>query len=314
MKTTKNEFPNPVLARGRDDYSENCSFYTSFDVDMITVDDKNIRIPVKYQLVCNDLQTLIRTGDVAVIFKVKSSAGSYSDLFRFPVNNSEMVISVPKFSVVNKIDVAGAIVAACNINQFRCDEFNEQYFGDATFEIRKGDILASEDIRTIYIDDTELEKPITSIFRICKNENQEDDIIPDYTDERIDISLKPQLYSLYYNFNFKDYTNGTFRRYATGIIVYPVLVEAIGFVMAYYQEDENNVDKDNFEYCNKRWFRAIVKKAKAKGVDFNNYQESSTTLANKLLGDIAMDALKRFYDTLDSEVNSGEIQLIGGID
>lgn len=35
MKSVKNEFPNPVLAVGRDDYIESCRFYTTFNEEEI---------------------------------------------------------------------------------------------------------------------------------------------------------------------------------------------------------------------------------------------------------------------------------------
>lgn len=61
------------------------------------------------------------------------------------------------------------------------------YFGSATFEIRKGDILATEDSKSIYVDDTELEKPISSIFSITEHEGQEYDIQPNMYGEKIEI-------------------------------------------------------------------------------------------------------------------------------
>ncbi|MBP1586844.1 MAG: hypothetical protein ILO53_00375 [Clostridia bacterium] len=311
MKAIKEEFPNPVLASGRDDYTENCSFRTTFDENGITVDEENIIIPIKYHLVCNGLQALISNGDAIVIVKITSSAASFSKLFRFPADTCEMSISVPKYSVVNKIDLEGAIIAAHNIEKFRCDgEFNELYFGTTTFEIRKGDILASEDSRSIYVDDTELEKPISSIFDISRKDDQESDVVPNYYGEKIEIRLKSELYELYYH--FKDFNNGTLRRYAAGIIVYPILVEAIDFVIDHYQADSGGDEQTDFS--GKRWFRAIEHKADTKGIDFRNCEEYASTLANNMLGDIALDALKSFKDTLDSEVNSGETQMIGGVD
>ena len=44
MKEIKDEFPNPVLALGRDDYIEGCSFCTAFDENEIIVDSENIVI------------------------------------------------------------------------------------------------------------------------------------------------------------------------------------------------------------------------------------------------------------------------------
>lgn len=309
MKSIKDEFPNPVLATGRDDYIESCSFHTIFKDNQIKVDTDNIIIPTKYTLVCEGLQTLLDCGDAIVIISVKSTAASYSKIFKFSAGTTEMDILIPKFSVVNKIDISGSIIAAHNINAFRCEnEFNSLYFSGATFEIRKGDILAIDDGCSIYIDDTELERPISSIFNIIRRENQASDIIPCFEDEKIQIYLKNDLYDLYYK--FKDFNNGILRRYVTGIIVYPVLVEAIVYVLCHYQTEEKD-DLDDFS--NKRWFRAIYNKASAKGIDLRNY-DCATTLANDLLGGIALDAIQSFKDTLDNEMNSGETQILGGID
>ena len=222
-----------------------------------------------------------------------------------------MQISVPKFSVVNKMDIVGSVIAAHNIDNFCCDgEFNDLYFGAATFEIRKGDILATEDSRSVYVDDTELEKPISSIFDISRHNDQESDVVPNFEDEKIQIFLKNELYDLYYK--FKDFNNGVLRRYAAGVIVYPVLVEAIGYVISHYQN--GGEADDGIGWSGKRWFRTIDHKADKKGIDLRCYQGYPTTLANDMLGDIALDALKSFKDTLDSEMNSGETQMIGGVD
>ncbi len=310
MKSIKNEFPNPVLATGRDDYIENCCFYTFFNESDITVDTENISIPIKYVLECNGLESLIKCGQAVVVVLIKSSAASYSKLFKFPVDSSELTLLIPKFSVVSKIDILGSIIAACNIDQFRCEgEFNELYFGTSTFEIRKGDILATEDSRSIYLDDSELDKPIFSIFDISRNDEQDSDIVPDFYGEKIEIRLKSELYDLYYK--FKDFNNGTLRRYAAGIIVYPVLVEAIMYITSHYLSEDSG---DGTDLSGKRWFRAIDHKADTKGIDLSTYQDSPTTLANDLLGDIALDALKSFKDTLDNEINTGETQMIGGVD
>lgn len=311
MKSVKNEFPNPVLALGRDDYIESCRFYTTIEDNNISVDSDSIVIPVKYVLECNGLSQMIKSGEAVATVIVKSSAASYSKLFRFSADNTEMTISVPKFSVVNKMEITGAIIAACNIDAFSCDgEFNELYFGTSTFEIRKGDILATEDSRTIFVDDTELEKPISSIFDISRNDEQESDVVPNFYGEKIEIFLKSELYELYYK--FKDFNNGSLRRYAAGIIVYPVLVEAIGYVISHYQSGGSA--SDGTDFSQKRWFRAIDHKADAKGINLQAYDGYPTTLANDILGDIALDALKSFKDTLDSEMNSGETQMIGGVD
>ena len=307
MRATKEEFPNPVLASGRDDYIDSCFFYTSIDEAGIVIDHECISIPIKYSLNCNGIQHLIQQGEAVAVVTVKSSAASYSQLFRFPGSSNEMVIAIPKYSVVSKIDLVGAIIASQNISKFRCEgEFNDLYFGGSTFEIRKGDILATEDSRTIYVDDSELERPISSIFDICNNDEQEAPMMVAFEGEKIEIGLKRELFSLYCE--FKDFNMGALRRYAAGIIVYPVLVDAIAYVLSYNQTG------DDAGYSGRRWFRAIEKKLTNIGVDLATTELPSSTLANNLLGNIALDALKSFKDTLDSEVNSGETERLGGVD
>ena len=71
MKSVKSEFPNPVLATGRDDYIESCRFYTAFEDTDITVDAENILIPIKYVLECNGLSGMIKSGDAVAAVIVK---------------------------------------------------------------------------------------------------------------------------------------------------------------------------------------------------------------------------------------------------
>lgn len=312
MKAIKNEFPNPVLAAGRDDYIESCYFYTVFEEVNISVGKENITIPMKYDLKCEGLERLVANGDAAVVIAVKSSAASYSRIFRFPIDCKEITIEIPKFEVVSRIEITGSVIAARNIEQFRCQgEFNDLYFGASTFEIRKGDILAIEDTRVIYVDDSELEKAISSIFNITERDDNQPIVEPVFDDDKITIYLKKDLYELYYK--FKDFNNGALRRYATGIIVYPVLVEAICHIIGHYQAQDEDTD-EIADFSGYRWFRAIEKKSSDLGIDISQYEDSYTTLADRLLGEISLDALKSFKDTLDNEMDSGEGQMIGGVD
>lgn len=309
MRIVKNEFPNPVLALGRDDYIETCQFKTTFEEKDITVDDENITIPISYVLECNGINQLINDDMAVVVISVKSSAASFSKLFYFEKGYTNTQVTIPKYNVVKQIEISGLIIAKEHIKRFECPgEFNEIYFANATFDIRKGDILACEDSRTIYIDDTELEKPISSIFNITRNSNAKEAVSAEFYDQKIEIFLNEELYKLYYD--FKDFNNGSLRRYLTGIIVYPVLIEAITQICGYYQSDADN----ETDMCDRRWFRAIELKAEKVGVNLAEYQESYVSLANSLLGDVALDALRSFKDTLDSEMNSEESMQIGGVD
>lgn len=125
-----------------------------------------IIIPISYSLVCNGLQQLIDDNKALAVIGIKSSSSSYSRLFIFPKEETAMELHIPKFKVVKRIELTGSIIATAAMNDFKCEgEFNDLYFSSSTFEIRKGDVLAKEDTRIIYVDDTELEKPILSQSR-----------------------------------------------------------------------------------------------------------------------------------------------------
>jgi hypothetical protein len=218
-----------------------------------------------------------------------------------------MTIEIPKFDVISKIELTGMIIASKQLKKFVCPEFNKIYFEGSSFDLRKGDILATDLTRVIYVDDSELEKPIASIFTINKISSQEEDIIADFSEEKININMSEELNKMYWT--LKDFNNGALRRYVGAIVVYPVLVEAIDIIKAHYAETEEE------DYSEKRWFRAIELKALTKcKIKMENCTESSTMIADKLLGNITLDALRSFKDTLDQEVNNGELQNLGGAD
>ncbi|SMC65673.1 hypothetical protein SAMN06296952_2171 [Oscillospiraceae bacterium] len=310
MKSIKNDFPNPVLAEGRDDYIPGCYFYTHFEEAEISITDDSIDIPLDYKLVCYGLEQLIVNDQAKVVVNVRSSAASYSRMVVFDNDNQKITIRIPKYGVIRNIEIQGFIVANTVIENFACpDEFNPLYFDRETFEIRKGDILATEDIKTIFVDDSELEKPISSIFNISCNEELKTEIEINYESEKIEIYLNPNLNSLYRHFiNFNK--TGSLRRYANAIIVYPVLVEIIGFMRAC--EHDTSAEYDHFKDL--RWYRAIVKKAEKYDYSFTEPKMSDVAFADTLLKDIASDAMQSFKSVLDQEANSGETEYLGGAD
>ena len=118
--------------------------------------------------------------------------------------------------------------------------------------------------------------------------------------------LRQDLCSLYHEFAVDN--NCMLDRYATAAVVLPVLVEAVSKVCG-----EQNPDDDMIE--ERRWYRAIQKKIETlTGCDATDYQDSPVTLANKLLGEINLNALKQFKETISSELDNGQMEIIGGAD
>lgn len=311
MRSIAREFPNPVLTADGTDYINSCTFEISLDSEGITEDPENICVPVDYEMSCEGIKNYIDLDKAGVTVQATSPAASYSRVFSFSKDDTHAVLKIPKFDVVGKIELEGLVIAKDAIEHFDCPgELNETFFGSQDFEIRKGDVLAYDAGQVLYIDDSELEKPLSSIFSIRRVEEQEEDINTDFDTPdsgKIRIDLKPELFDLYNE--FKDYSNGSLRRYVTAVIVYPVLIEALGFIRAAGNEAD--------EIAELRWYRTIEAKLKKMGyADMRAAVEceSLTTLADCLLGNIASDALKNFKEVLEAEMNSGEEEMLGGVD
>lgn len=298
-------FPIPVLLPGGDDYLEGCSFGVAIDEEGITVDESNICIPVSYVLKSSSLCKLVEEGKAVVAVSSKSPSASFSQLDVFGNGACREVLEIGKYSVLNRIDVQGVVIASVRFQLDGSYDLNPDYFDNAFFEIRKGDILALDKAWCIYIDDSELEQPLTSVFTIRHGGQQEAKLISDFSDEKIAISLSGDFFGLYNK--FVEFNNGALARYVNGLVVFPVLVEAISIMMG---ESGQEVDV----YRDKRWFRAIEKKAAARGVDISGYRDSAATLADQLLGDISYDALRQFEETFEVEFNNGDMEILGGAD
>lgn len=302
------DYPNPVLSADRDDYIEGCSFDVLFDEEMISVDDEYINIPARYELKSEGLLKYVKNGTANIVVLIYSSGTMFRNAYVFDADKSEMPIRIPKFNVKDDIEFSGYILANENIDNYRLDEFNDLYFKGIPFAVKKADVLAKGIERRIPVDDSELEKPISSIFSINKNEDAEMDVEADFeTDQKIIINLCEELNQLYWA--MRDSDGGALRRYLNGIIVYPVLVEAIAKMVDTYREIGT-------DYSEKRWFRTIEHKLQNLNIDLSEDPEkySYTALADKLLGNIAKDGLKSVKETLDRELNNGEYTQIGGVD
>lgn len=275
------EFPNPILQSGTDDYIKGCSFATAIDGNHIVVTADTIDIPVSYDLVSQGLNQLIRTDKAVVLIHVKSQALSYSRVFLFPKDERQMTLHIPKCSVAKELEIGGVIVSTVANHHFDgAGEFNPLYFADAVFSVGKGDMLAVEEPYVMRLKEDELAKPLSSIFLINKSDDIEDDIMPDFEGDKIEINVSPAVYTSYCQLAQKG--SESMLRFASAILIFPVLVEALTIVR----------DKAD-SYSDKRWYRAIRAKLDSRGIAIED-EQSLVSVANVLLGNITDAALSGF--------------------
>ena len=302
-------FPHPLLQKDGDDY-----IGSSFDIDIneaqTTIVDNNIVIAVDYSLVCESLKNLIENGLARATVTIQCAFLSYRESFAFAKEKTAGQFEIPKDSVGNKLEIIGYIVATESMKSFSMEELNPAYYNSVNFSIRKGDILAVSTQKDIPIDDSELEKPLSSIFSISKADGLDTAIYPVFEGQKIEIKLSPDAYDIYYN--LKDYNSGSYRRALHGLIVLPVLTEALNRIIENLQHQEYDYDENNEIMFDKRWYRAIDKKLQEKNIDLREPNEPLTSIASKLLGNVVFEALKAFKNIIDDELSGEEIIRIEG--
>lgn len=291
MRNTKQEFPHPLL-------SQTCSDYTlgnfSLRINEQVTDSKEFRFWFSYTLDSKGLEDLVSNGKANVILRVISSAASYRDKADFDRTSRICTLSINKLRVAKQISAQAFIVAAESIENFSLPEHNPMYFTNASFKLRKGDILAESTIYIVKLDDSEMEKPLSSIFQIIQNDDAKESYAANYSDNKIRIFISPRLYEVYHSLRRK----GEFRRFLSAVLVLPALIEALTIMQS--------VEEEGINYSNLRWYRAIENKLKKINVNVDDRDLPVVMIANQLLGDITWDALNSLKTTIDDINRSSE--------
>lgn len=298
------EYPNPVLYENGDDYCEGCSFSLSVDPEKQSVEGSEIRLALSYNLECPGLACMISDGEADACVLLHSPATSFRRIFPFGKSETDISIAIQKFDVADKIEIRGVILSTGENENFMLEDFNQDFFGGIPpFHLRRGDILAIAERFILYLDDTDLEKPIESIFHVNLREDQDVQIVPTFDNwetQKIEVDVNPDVFNLYSNIG-TSYKKST-QRILLNDVILPVLVE--GITLLRYSPDD---------YEGIRWARTIDKKLKRAGVeDIANTDISSVVLANELLGGVVLDSLNELKAVIETSSEGDEVY--GGVD
>ena len=299
MNSIKWEFPHPLLADGRDDYS-----IGSFSlIEGTHGEEGNLFIfSFQYELNCPGLEKYIDDGKADVILNVASSASKYRNQFHFDRDSKSLKVRIAKNDIAKTVEFTAFIVARGDTN-FSLLEHNALYYNGASFSLRKGDMLALSSTIIVQIDDSQLQKPIASIFTISedtKKTGKGADAF--FDDDKIVVFLSSDSYKKY---DLLKKRHPHIRRSLSAIITLPALVNAIELMK----------DEDSRKYENLRWYKSIYTKL-AKEVDLDSEDfigRCSVELANLIYGDIVFDALTAIQTVLDRAIDP-TFQELGGID
>ena len=278
MVKSKVDFPYPVLYPNSEDYVEGCDFRIS-EFNNIFEDDSEIITHIKYDLDCDFLEGLIEEGKAVVVAYIKSPNSSYRTNVYFDEGN-EKDVKINKSMISHKINIKPYIIARTPINNYKSNLFNKEFFGEESFEINKGDILAYEEQYDIIIDDIDELKSCASIFTIRLDEKSKESLKVDYHDQKINIIMNNDTYKTYRDLRERS----EIRVFLSGIVVFPALVEVIEAMKREINDGTENIE-------DKRWYLSLEKQLKRKDIKLSG-NESSVFVANEIIGDVVNNSMR----------------------
>jgi len=134
MRLSSRSYPHPVLGN-RDDVP-GAAFQAAVEVSM---DQQSVYIEVGTTCSCATLNELLVKGDAALVVHVECSNTLYRKAFEF--NESFYRTAIPIDSLNEAVEVNVFMRAVNRIPSYRVPEAHPDY-GESSFDVRRGDILA----------------------------------------------------------------------------------------------------------------------------------------------------------------------------
>ena len=256
MRLSERSFPHPVVGN-RDDVP-GAAFQASVDM---TTDKEAIYLDVTINCSSTTISDLVKKKDAQFVMHVECSNTLYRKAFEFDKANYRVQIPTNNLNDVVEVNV---FARACrSISGYHVDAAHEDY-GNMTFDVDKGDILAVADGNLFYLDAPfDALSPIGSIMEIQPSHEEGDQPMRvEYGGPKIVIYLSKR--------DFSDYNllkSLEISAVLTTTIVLPVLIEAI---------DQARADNDE----DLRWVRALNRRIDALEL---NIKDESLELAQKIL-------------------------------
>jgi hypothetical protein len=251
MRFSPRSLPHPVLNNGDDIIG--FAFQANFEIES---DKANYYLKIQFHLSHPGLRRLIGEQKAQYVVHVECGTTLFRKRFSFSKDTETVPISAD--ALRDRVEVNFFICATEQIPSYKVQGAHSDY-GEMSFNIRKGDILAVAEGQTF-----DAEKKISSIMQIV--ESPTDDEGPfkvDWNFDKIRIFLSKE--------DFKGYcqlrTDEKMATALTGAIVLPVLVDAV-----------NILQNDATEFESFRWCRNLQVRLEAL-----KDEPDSLTKAQKLL-------------------------------
>ena len=299
MRNKAIEYPHPVLNEYSNDFSAG-----SFSIEIVSNADngKNLEFEVQYSLDCPGMLKLIRDGIAKMYLRIICYRTSYRTVIELNVDGST-IISIPKKLVSDVIDVEAMVIATQNINDYKLDEFNKDYFEECSFQIRKGSIIANEPGIKITLN-TILEKTVSGIVQITGSPSiaemkvnypdieEQDPALSNY----IVITLPDSEYKNYAKLRTKKHLKNGVERFLQATVILPAITGAIALLR---KEELFENEEDEPTYKGTIWANSLIQALSNLGVEeLATCNQSDFELANLVLGNVVGDSLSNLMQKL----------------
>lgn len=281
MASAPGSFPHPVLGN-QDDVG---SYFAISEPDMTPGVDE-IEIGFRLSNDDPDLKQLLQSGSASLKARWSCSAtlGSgylHLDEVKQHVNGKTFIGMLDQREVRGDVRIEIFVVASQPLEGFSWRNQHEDY-GDATFSIEKGDLLADGqffDIRVGKLYDP-LEPPLNSCFNFIRRQGGGRTLEINFNDpERVNVFIPTHIFD--YVSKFSGYSE-----HQRLLVVLPALMETINFIRRNKSDDIASFG----------WYDSVSKKmAEHKGVEF------SFELAQKILENPYFSAAKNPVFNEDDE-------------
>jgi hypothetical protein len=243
MKLSKRSFPHPVLGNG-DDVLD-----AAFQgVVEISSDSANYYIDVSINCSSKKMNSLIDQKQASFSIHVECSNTVFRKSFDF--YELKKRISVPHIQLNDAVEVNVFACAQKHFAAYQIEGSHEDY-GNATFEIQEGDILAIGEGLVFYAEpQNDTMKNIASIMEI--HEAKHDGDLPmeiDHHEDKITITLSKKDFAIYKTLKSNKFIAGQL----STIIVLPALIETLHYIESQEEAGLNAL----------RWFRCLNGRIKA---------------------------------------------------
>lgn len=302
MRNKAIEYPHPVLNEYAKDFTN-----SNFSINIISHGDdgSNISLEIEHALNCEGISHLLESGKAKIILRVTCYRTSFRQTFDMNIDKNTL-ISIPKRNVTDTLDIQAMIIATSACNDYKLSEFNSNYFGNETFSLRKGDVIANEPGMKIKLSSI-LEKNIAGIVIVTTSPTiskikvnyasleETDPALSNY----IVIILPDNEYKTYAKLRTKKYLRKGIDRFLQSSLILPVITEAIAKLRKEAKDAEYEEEEDTEHYKGTIWADSILEALKKIGIDdLTNCLQSDVELANELLGNVVEDSFSNLISKM----------------